>query len=163
MELAQAAPPTAALPPDEIAELTQLETVSEESVCEVLKARLLCGNIYTGMSAMLLAVNPCENLSGLYSAEVVARYLDSEENPPPHVFRTAAALHRGMMQGRSQSVVISGERSAAPSNASAGFARACTHLRAMPPPRAVSNAHARRVHAPATYAVVLARRRLSSV
>ena len=40
----------------------------------------------------------------------LARYAESD--PPPHGFRTAAALHRGMTQGRSQSVGISGESGA---------------------------------------------------
>ena len=98
--------------PAAVVDLTSLDAPSEDAICAVLKARLLTGQIYTGMSAMLLAVNPCEWLPGLYSDRTLQRYLGSESDPPPHVFRTAAALHRGMTQGRSQSVVISGESGA---------------------------------------------------
>lgn len=93
-------------------ELTKLESASEESILEVLRARLMAGQIYSGVSAMLLAVNPCEWLPNVYSDAMVARYLESEANPPPHVFRTGATLYRGMLEGRSQSVVISGESGA---------------------------------------------------
>ena len=99
-------------PAQTVSELTALDSPNESSVCEVLQARLLAGEIYTGVSAMLIAVNPCEWLPNIYSDAAIDRYLGSEANPPPHVFRTAATLHRGMRHGRSQSVVISGESGA---------------------------------------------------
>ena len=95
-----------------ISELTALDSPTEASVCEVLRARLLVGEIYTGVSAMLLAVNPCEWLPHLYSEAAIERYLGSEAEPPPHIFRTSANVYRGMRGGRSQAVVISGESGA---------------------------------------------------
>ena len=76
------------MPDEAVAELTNLTELSEASICSVLHKRLLAGDIYTGVSAMLLAVNPCEWLPGLYSDAAIDRYLASEANPPPHVFRT---------------------------------------------------------------------------
>eukprot|EP00900_Chrysochromulina_parva_P017668 jgi/Chrpa1/25902/Chrysochromulina_OHIO_Genome00011899-RA len=95
-----------------VSELTTLEDPTEASLSHVLKQRLLAGDIYTGMSAVLLAVNPCEQLLELYSEETLERHLCSQPDMPPHVFRTAAGVHRGMLQGRSQSVIISGESGA---------------------------------------------------
>ena len=95
-----------------IAELVSLESPSESSVCDVLEARMRAGQIYTAMNAMLLAVNPFERLPAVYSDAVLTRYLEPDPSLPPHVFRTAAAVHRGAGQGRSQSVVISGESGA---------------------------------------------------
>ena len=129
-----------------VSELTTLDSPSESNICDVLKARLLSGEIYTGVSAMLLAVNPCEWLSGLYSERAIQRYLGSEPNPPPHVFRTAANMHRGMSQdGRSQSVVISGESGAGKTQTFKRMMQfisaACEHNRAIPPvnPRTPAN------------------------
>ena len=89
-----------------------LDAPTEGSICDVLKARLLEGHIYTGMSAMLLAVNPCQLLPQLYSEATLARYLGSEPDLPPHIYRTAARVYRGVLMGRCQSVVISGESGA---------------------------------------------------
>ena len=100
------------VPPEGCSELTMLDHVSEESVCEVLKARLLAGEAYTSVASMLLAVNPCERWPEVYSEETLARHLGSEAEMPPHVFRTGASAYRGMLTGRNQSVVISGESGA---------------------------------------------------
>ena len=94
------------------AELTDLSVPSEAAVLDVLRRRLLADLIYTSVNTMLLAVNPCQLLPDLYSSTTLARYLGSEPELPPHVFLTAARMHRGVLQGRCQSVVISGESGA---------------------------------------------------
>ena len=78
-----------------VRDLTALDDPSEASVCRVLRERLAVGEIYTGMNAMLLAVNPCERLPDVYSEATLQRHLGSEPDMPPHVFRTGAAVHRG--------------------------------------------------------------------
>ena len=94
------------------AELTALESPSEAEVLRVLKGRFERDEIYTAVNAMLLAVNPCELLPQLYSEATLARYLGSEPDLPPHIYRTAARVYRGVLMGRCQSVVISGESGA---------------------------------------------------
>ena len=71
-----------------------LDSPSEASICEVLKARLLSGQIYTGMSAMLLAVNPCEWLPGLYSDGMLQRYLGSDCGDLSTTWRVAVTARR---------------------------------------------------------------------
>ena len=79
----------------------------------MLTERLLADTIYTSVNAMLIAVNPCMLIDKLYGVEQMRKY-SGEDGPtlPPHVYRLAAAVHRGVVRGRSQSVVISGESGA---------------------------------------------------
>ena len=93
-------------------DLTKLGKLSETSVIEALKARLMQDTIYTAVNAMIVAVNPCTTIEGMYSDATQRRYLSSAPDLPPHVYLTAARVHRGVVQGRSQSVVISGESGA---------------------------------------------------
>ncbi len=93
--------------------LTELPRLTEEEVLRVLTERLLADTIYTSVNAMLIAVNPCMLIDKLYGVEQMQKY-SGEDGPtlPPHVYRLAAAVHRGVVRGRSQSVVISGESGA---------------------------------------------------
>ena len=52
----------------------------------------------------------------MYSPETLQTYLTSTDLNalPPHIYRTAAAIHRGVRQGACQSVIISGVRTAPP-------------------------------------------------
>ena len=93
-------------------DLTKLGKLSEEAVIGALKERLMQDTIYTAVNAMIVAVNPCKMIDGIYSEATLRKYLGSEPDLPPHVFLTAARVHRGVLQGRSQSVVISGESGA---------------------------------------------------
>ena len=93
-------------------DLTKLGKLSEANVIEALKARLMQDNIYTAVNAMIVAVNPCKMIEGIYSDATLRKYLSSAPDLPPHVYLTAARVHRGVVQGRSQSVVISGESGA---------------------------------------------------
>ena len=93
-------------------DLTKLGKLSETNVIEALKARLMQDTIYTAVNAMIVAVNPCTTIEGMYSDATQRRYLSSAPDLPPHVYLTAARVHRGVVQGRSQSVVISGESGA---------------------------------------------------
>ena len=94
------------------AELTLLNHPTEAAVMQVLKGRLMADLIYTSVNTMLLAINPCQILAKLYSTATLERYLGSEPDLPPHIFLTAARMYRGVLQGRCQSVVISGESGA---------------------------------------------------
>ena len=102
----------ASMPVDAPDDLTKLGKLSETNVIEALKTRLMQDTIYTAVNAMIVAVNPCTTIEGMYSDATQRRYLSSAPDLPPHVYLTAARVHRGVVQGRSQSVVISGESGA---------------------------------------------------
>jgi len=68
--------------------------------------------IYTTVNAMLIAINPCKPVDGMYGHERAQNYLGVYIDPAPHVYRTAARVFHGVQQGRCQSIVISGESGA---------------------------------------------------
>ena len=86
---------------------------SRRTRCSACLPAALADRIYTSVNAMLIAVNPCMLIDKLYGVEQMQKY-SGEDGPtlPPHVYRLAAAVHRGVVRGRSQSVVISGESGA---------------------------------------------------
>ena len=65
--------------------------------------------IYTTVNAMLIAINPCKPIDGMYGHDRAQNYLGVYIDPAPHVYRTAARVFHGVQQGRCQSIVISGE------------------------------------------------------
>ena len=65
---------------------------------------------------LLVAVNPYSDIEGLYTEEMLDKYLaimPSDGAPEPHVFGMAARAYQKMMaSGENQAVVISGESGA---------------------------------------------------
>ena len=75
-----------------------------------LRGRFASKRIYTHVNNLLVAVNPYEELP-LYGIDVLHSYTQyGEKSPAPHVFGVGAATYRGLLDARSQSVIISGER-----------------------------------------------------
>ena len=56
-------------------DLSLLRRLSEKEVLRVLKARLMADTIYTTVNAILIAVNPCHAVDGMYGPEQVAHLL----------------------------------------------------------------------------------------
>ena len=74
--------------------------------------RFASKRIYTHVNNLLVAVNPYEELP-LYGIDVLHSYTQyGEKSPAPHVFGVGAATYRGLLDARSQSVIISGESGA---------------------------------------------------
>ncbi|EJD76471.1 myosin-VI [Loa loa] len=69
---------------------------------------------YTYVANILIAINPYEQISGLYDIDMVRKYKgQSLGTLPPHIFAIADKAYRDMMRNHeSQSVIISGESGA---------------------------------------------------
>jgi len=77
-----------------------------------LRSRFEKSKIYTNINSLLVALNPYCPLP-LYSEEVLQSYAQyGSASPGPHVFGVAASAYRGLLDARSQSVIISGESGA---------------------------------------------------
>ena len=50
-------------------DLSLLRRLSEKEVLRVLKARLMADTIYTTVNAMLIVVNPCHAIDGMYGPQ----------------------------------------------------------------------------------------------
>ena len=100
--------PTEAVPDD----LSRLSSLEEEKVRYALSQRFDQKKIYTHINALLVAINPYQMLPiyGQDSLEAYNKY--GQSSPGPHVFGVAAATYRGLLDARSQSVIISGESGA---------------------------------------------------
>ena len=93
-------------------DLTQLTHLHEPAVVDCLRKRYASSGwkIYTSSGPILIAVNPCRDVPGLYDEKAMRLYssggerlaagaTNSEGAPPPHVFGSADAAYRGMMRG----------------------------------------------------------------
>ncbi|KAA0157294.1 hypothetical protein FNF29_00646 [Cafeteria roenbergensis] len=117
---------------DDLIGLTHLH---EPAILHVLCLRYASNIIYTYTGPILLAVNPFQRIDGLYSTELLQKYylagllrsqgVDEQDPLPPHVFATADAAYRSMIDASAdysegdegadamnQSVLVSGESGA---------------------------------------------------
>ncbi|VDO58800.1 unnamed protein product [Onchocerca flexuosa] len=69
---------------------------------------------YTYVANILIAINPYEQISGLYDIDMIRKYKgQSLGSLPPHIFAIADKAYRDMMRNhQSQSIIISGESGA---------------------------------------------------
>ncbi|XP_076601855.1 unconventional myosin-IXb isoform X3 [Chaetodon auriga] len=92
-------------------DLCNLQTVTEESIVEVLRQRFYRFKIYTYASNILMAINPNKFLPVYYNPKYIKMY----ENQPlaklsPHIFALADVAFRAMLSRQvNQCIVISGE------------------------------------------------------
>lgn len=95
--------------PDDLSRLPSLE---EDKVQFALSQRFDQHKIYTHINALLVAINPYQLLP-IYAQDTLEAYNKyGQETPGPHVFGVAAATYRGLLDARSQSIIISGESGA---------------------------------------------------
>ena len=74
-----------------------------------MQARFNKKKVYTYINNLLIALNPYQQLD-IYGNEELQSYSQyGTKSPGPHVFGVAAATYRGLLDSRSQSVIISGE------------------------------------------------------
>ncbi|EED95808.1 predicted protein, partial [Thalassiosira pseudonana CCMP1335] len=98
-------------------DLTQLTHLHEPAVVDSLERRYNLSSgwqMYTASGPILIAINPCQTVKGLYDEQAMRMYWHTDVAPPPHVFSVADASYRGMMRGLDfqRSILVSGESGA---------------------------------------------------
>ena len=100
------------VPSDVPDDLSRLPSLEEDRVRKALEKRFEKNQIYTNINALLVALNPYQMLP-LYGQDMLEAYNKyGSASPGPHVYSVAAATYRGLLDARSQSVIISGESGA---------------------------------------------------
>jgi len=85
----------------------------------LLSRRYANDNIYTFTSEMVVSINPYKNIEGLYNMSRFLEQSTSDEHlPPPHLFTVAHRASLRLLQGESQSILMSGESGAGKTEAS---------------------------------------------
>ncbi|CAN6465948.1 unnamed protein product [Victoria cruziana] len=95
-------------------DMTKLAYLNEPGVLYNLARRYALNDIYTYTGSILIAVNPFTKLPHLYNVHMMEQYKGKPLGElSPHVFAVADAAYRAMMnEGRSQSILVSGESGA---------------------------------------------------
>nr|XP_043620465.1 myosin-15 [Erigeron canadensis] len=95
-------------------DMTKLAYLNEPGVLDNLKKRYALNEIYTYTGSILIAVNPFTKLPHLYNVHMMEQYKGAPFGElSPHVFAVADASYRAMMcDGKSQSILVSGESGA---------------------------------------------------
>ncbi|KAE9599821.1 putative myosin ATPase [Lupinus albus] len=97
-----------------VEDMTRLAYLNEPGVLYNLRRRYVLNDIYTYTGSILIAVNPFTNLPHLYNTHMMEQYKGAPLGElSPHVFAVADASYRAMMnEGKSQSILVSGESGA---------------------------------------------------
>ncbi|KAE8676000.1 hypothetical protein F3Y22_tig00111640pilonHSYRG00245 [Hibiscus syriacus] len=95
-------------------DMTKLTYLNEPGVLYNLQRRYALNDIYTYTGSILIAVNPFTKLPHLYNVHMMEQYRGAPFGElSPHVFAVADVSYRAMMnEGRSQSILVSGESGA---------------------------------------------------
>lgn len=96
---------------DGISDMSRLSDLSQPCLLYNLLARYRCDAIYTFTGPLLISINPFKRIDEIYSNEVMSSYFGSNlTNMEPHVYCAAESARQGLIrEGKSQSIVISGE------------------------------------------------------
>ena len=96
---------------DGIPDMSRLSDLSQPCLLYNLLVRYRCDAIYTFTGPLLISINPFKRIDDIYSNEVMSTYFGSNlTNMEPHVFCAAESARQGLIrEGKSQSIVISGE------------------------------------------------------
>ncbi|XP_045800079.1 myosin-15-like isoform X5 [Trifolium pratense] len=97
-----------------VEDMTRLAYLNEPGVLYNIRRRYALNDIYTYTGSILIAVNPFTKLPHLYNNHMMEQYKGAPFGElSPHVFAVADASYRAMMnEGRSQSILVSGESGA---------------------------------------------------
>ncbi|MCD7467399.1 hypothetical protein HAX54_004819 [Datura stramonium] len=95
-------------------DMTQLSYLHEPGVLHNLATRYQLNEIYTYTGSILIAINPFQKLPDLYDGHMMEKYRGVLLGKlSPHVFAIADAAYRAMMnEGKSNSILVSGESGA---------------------------------------------------
>ncbi|KAI4316463.1 hypothetical protein L6164_024441 [Bauhinia variegata] len=97
-----------------VEDMTRLAYLNEPGVLYNLRRRYALNDIYTYTGSILIAVNPFTKLPHLYDIHMMEQYKGAPFGElSPHVFAVADTSYRAMMdEGKSQSILVSGESGA---------------------------------------------------
>lgn len=89
-----------------VSDMTLLSVVSDNSISNNLKARLLNGDIYTYIGHVLISVNPFKNLD-IYNPNIIKSYAGRNRmETPPHVFAVAETMYHNITNYNENQCVI---------------------------------------------------------
>ncbi|XP_064613384.1 unconventional myosin-XIX-like [Liolophura sinensis] len=95
--------------------LTCLSPLNPATVLETVERRYMAGNYYTSTGSAMVAVNPYQPVSQLYSLPTILLYSNGEQELPPHIYSIGEVAFRELSSeadGRNQTIVVSGESGA---------------------------------------------------
>nr|GMC61542.1 myosin-17-like [Ipomoea batatas] len=110
--------------------MTKLSYLHEPGVLQNLAARYELNEIYTYTGNILIAVNPFQRLPHLYDIHMMEQYNGATLGElSPHVFAVADVAYRAMInEGKSNSILVSGESGAGKTETTKMLMRYLAHL-----------------------------------
>lgn len=117
-------------PPGGVDDMTRLSYLHEPGVLQNLAARYELNEIYTYTGNILIAINPFQRLPHLYDTHMMEQYKGAGFGElSPHVFAVADVAYRAMMnEGKSNSILVSGESGAGKTETTKMLMRYLAHL-----------------------------------
>ncbi|KAK6944781.1 Dilute domain, partial [Dillenia turbinata] len=117
-------------PPAGVDDMTKLSYLHEPGVLQNLATRYELNEIYTYTGNILIAVNPFQRLPHLYDTHMMEQYKGAGFGElSPHVFAVADVAYRAMInEGKSNSILVSGESGAGKTETTKMLMRYLAHL-----------------------------------
>ncbi|XP_030953019.1 myosin-17-like isoform X1 [Quercus lobata] len=117
-------------PPGGVDDMTKLSYLHEPGVLHNLATRYELNEIYTYTGNILIAVNPFQRLPHLYDTHMMEQYKGAAFGElSPHVFAVADVAYRAMInEGKSNSILVSGESGAGKTETTKMLMRYLAHL-----------------------------------
>ncbi|XP_073034125.1 LOW QUALITY PROTEIN: myosin-17-like [Primulina eburnea] len=116
--------------PGGVDDMTKLSYLHEPGVLQNLAARYELNEIYTYTGNILIAINPFQRLPHLYDTHMMEQYKGAALGElSPHVFAIADVSYRAMINdGKSNSILVSGESGAGKTETTKMLMRYLAHL-----------------------------------
>lgn len=117
-------------PPGGVDDMTKLSYLHEPGVLQNLATRYELNEIYTYTGNILIAINPFQRLPHLYDTHMMEQYKGAGFGElSPHVFAVADVAYRAMInEGKSNSILVSGESGAGKTETTKMLMRYLAHL-----------------------------------
>ncbi|KAL3825345.1 hypothetical protein ACJIZ3_021374 [Penstemon smallii] len=117
-------------PPGGVDDMTKLSYLHEPGVLQNLATRYELNEIYTYTGNILIAINPFQRLPHLYDTHMMEQYKGAALGElSPHVFAIADVAYRAMINdGKSNSILVSGESGAGKTETTKMLMRYLAHL-----------------------------------
>ncbi|XP_016580015.1 myosin-17 isoform X1 [Capsicum annuum] len=128
--IAKVLPKDTEAPPGGVDDMTKLSYLHEPGVLQNLATRYELNEIYTYTGNILIAVNPFQRLPHLYDSHMMEQYKGAAFGElSPHVFAIADVAYRAMInEGKSNSILVSGESGAGKTETTKMLMRYLAHL-----------------------------------